>query len=189
MALKAKFEIVIDKAYHTTGNTGIMGDGSGQLTPSEILQRLRKTYGRANIQEIEAKLLHLNNPMDRSLPVEVMIRDIEDVQLFLLANLADNIELTDVQLCTHDLIKLSKIGGLYANATEMWNLKDMTIRQQRMEFKMHFIAEYEKMLAANGGTKMGQEGYGTGGAYSAIDDDGSSLAESIVHYSERATQA
>ena len=36
---------------------------------------------------------------------------------------------------------------------------------------------------------MGQEGYGTGGAYSAIDDDLSSLAESIVQYAERATQA
>ena len=47
MALKATFDQVIDKAYHTTGNTGIMGDGFGQLTPFEILQRLRKTYGRA----------------------------------------------------------------------------------------------------------------------------------------------
>ena len=36
---------------------------------------------------------------------------------------------------------------------------------------------------------MGQEGYGTGGAYSAIDDNVSSLAESIVHYEDRATQA
>ena len=84
MALKSISERVIDKAYHTTGNTGIMGDGFGQLTPFEILQRLRKTYGRANIQEIESKLLHLNNPIDRNLPVEVMIRDIEDVQRFLL---------------------------------------------------------------------------------------------------------
>ena len=50
MALKATFEIVIDKAYHTTGNNSIMGDGFGQLIPFEILQRLRKTYGRANIQ-------------------------------------------------------------------------------------------------------------------------------------------
>ena len=55
--------------------------------------------------------------------------------------------------------------------------------------KTHFIAEYEKMLAANGGTTMGQEGYGTGGAYSAIDDNVSSLAESIVYYEDRATQA
>ena len=166
-----------------------MGDDFGQLTPFKILQRLRKTYGRANIQEIEAKLLHLKNTMDRNLPVEVMIRDIEDVQRFLLAKPADNMELTDVQLCTHGLIKLSKIGGLYANSTARWNLKDRTIRQQWMEFKRHFIAEYEKMLATNGGTTMGQEGYGTGGAYSAIDDDLSSLAESIVQYAERTTQA
>ena len=85
--------------------------------------------------------------------------------------------------------KYIKTGGLYANATERWNLKDRTILQQWMEFKTHFIDEYEKMLAANGVTTMGQEGYGTGGAYSAIDDDGSSLAESIVQYEERATQA
>ena len=57
-----------------------------------------------------------------------------------------------------------------------------------MEFKTYFIEEYEKMLAANGGTTMGQEGYGTGGAYSAIDDDGSSLEERIVQYTEGATQ-
>ena len=66
-----------------------MGDGFGKLSPFDILQRLRKTYGRAKIQEIEAKLLLLNNPMDRNLPVEVMIRDIEDVQIFLLANPAE----------------------------------------------------------------------------------------------------
>ena len=130
MALKATFERVIDKAYHTTGNTGIMGDSFWQLTPFEIPQRLRKTYGRANIQEIEAKLLHLNNQTERNLPVEVTIRDIEDVQRFLLSNPTDNMELTDVQLCTHGLIKLSKTVGLYAIVTENWNLKDRTICQQ-----------------------------------------------------------
>ena len=172
MSLKSTFKRFIDKSYHTTSNTGIMGDGFGQLTPFEILQRLRKIYGWANIQEIEAKLLHLNNPVDRNLLVEVMIRDIEDIQRFLLANPADNMELTDVQLCTHGLINLSKIGGLYVNATERWNLKDRTIRQQWMEFKTHFIAKYEKMLAENGGTAMGQEGYRMVGAYNAIEDDG-----------------
>ena len=45
------------------------------------------------------------------------------------------------------------------------------------------------MLATNGGTTMGQEGYGIGGAYSVINEDGSSLSESIVQYVERATQA
>ena len=57
MALKATFERVIDKAYHTTGNTGIMGDGFGQLTPYDILQRLRKTYGRVYIQEISLLII------------------------------------------------------------------------------------------------------------------------------------
>ena len=126
--------------------------------------------------------------MDRNLPVEVMIRDIEDVQRFLLANPTGNMELTDVQLCTHGLIKLSKTGGLYSNATKRWNLKDRTICQQWMEFKTHFIAEYKKMLAENGGKTMGQEEYGTGGAYNAIEDDGSSLTESIVQYAKRTTQ-
>ena len=130
MALKATFERVIDKAYHTTGNTGIMGDGFGQFTPYNILQRLQKMYGLANIQEIEAKLLHLNSPMDRNLPVEVIIWDIEDVQRFLLSNPEDKMELTDVQLCTHGLIKLSKTRGLYAKATERWNQKELNIRQQ-----------------------------------------------------------
>ena len=50
MALESTFKRVIDKAYHINGNTGIMGDRFGQLTPFEILQKLRKTYGRANIQ-------------------------------------------------------------------------------------------------------------------------------------------
>ena len=169
MALKATFERVIDKSYHTTGNTGIMVDGFGQITLFEILQCLRKTYRRSNIQEVEANLLRLNNPMDRNLPVEVMIWYIEDVQRFLLSNPVDTIELTDVQLCNHGLIRLSKTGGLYAKSTERWNLRDRSIRQQWMEFKTHFIAEY--WLAANGGTTMGQEGYGTCGAYNAIDDD------------------
>ena len=45
------------------------------------------------------------------------------------------------------------------------------------------------MLAANGGTTMGQESYSTGGSYNAIENDGSSLAESIVQYAERSTTA
>ena len=98
-------------------------------------------------------------------------------------------ELTDVQLCTHGLIKLSKTGGLYTKATERWNLKDLQERQQWMEFKSHYIEEYEKMLAANGGNTKGQEGYSNASAYQAIEDVGSSLAHSIVQYAERATTA
>ena len=52
---------------------------------------------------------------------------------------------------------------------------------------MYFNDEYEKTHATDEGTTMGQEEYGTGGAYSVIDDDGSSLADIIVQYAERAT--
>ena len=58
-----------------------------------------------------------------------------------------------------------------------------------MEFKTHYIKEYEKMLATNGGNTMGQEGYGNTSAYQAVEDDGSSLSQSIVQYAERATTA
>ena len=89
--------------------------------------------------------------MDRNLPVEVMIRNIEDVQRFLLANPADKMELSNVKLCTHGLIKLSKTGALYAKAIKQWNQKDLQEQQQWMGFKTHYIEEYKKMLAANGG--------------------------------------
>ena len=45
------------------------------------------------------------------------------------------------------------------------------------------------MLAANGDNTMGQEGYGNAGAYNAVEDDGSLLAQSIVQYAERSTTA
>ena len=45
MVLKAIFERVIDKAYHTTGNTGIMCDGFGQLTPLRSSNAFEKHMG------------------------------------------------------------------------------------------------------------------------------------------------
>ena len=121
--------------------------------------------------------------MDRNLPIKVMIRNIEDVQRFMLATPADKMEQSDVQLCTHGLIKLSKTGGLYAKAIERWSIRDLHIRQNWREFKRVFIGEYEKMLAAGGGTTMTGEGYGGAGAYNAMEqEDASSLADSIVQY-------
>ena len=126
--------------------------------------------------------------MDRNLPIEVMIRDIEDVQRFMLATPADRMEQSDMQLCTHGLIKLSKTGGLYAKAMERWNIKDLHLQQNWREFKQHFIGEYEKMLTAGGGTTMASEGYG--GAYNAMEqEDASSLVGSIVQYAKRASAA
>ena len=42
-------------------------------------------------------------------------------------------------MITHTLIKLYKMGGLYAKTIECWNAKDRAIWQSWMEFKTHFI--------------------------------------------------
>ena len=50
MALKSTFERVIDKAYHTTGNTGIMGDGFGYSKSYRNFEKhmARRTSRRSN---------------------------------------------------------------------------------------------------------------------------------------------
>ena len=93
--------------------------------------------------------------MDTNLPMEAMIWDMEDVQRFLLSNLAKKMELTDAQLFTHGLIKLSKTGGLCGKAVEQWNKMDLLVHQQWMKFKTPSVDEYEKMLATGGGTTIG----------------------------------
>ena len=45
------------------------------------------------------------------------------------------------------------------------------------------------MLPPFAANTMGQEGYGNAGAYQGVEDDGYSLAQSIVQYAERATTA
>ena len=47
-------------------------------------------------------------------PVEVMLRGIEEVQLFLLANLGEELALKDPNLISYALINLTKTGGMYA---------------------------------------------------------------------------
>jgi hypothetical protein len=187
-ALKKMFERVIDSSFHTSGNAALMSTGFGTMTPPEIMARLRRLYGKATIHELERQLLILQQPMDRNNPVEMMLRGIEEVQMFLLADAEENQEMTEVQLIKYGLIKLSKTGGLYAEAIEHWNARDPKDRTAWVDFKTHMIEEYEKLLRESGGTTMGQEGYGA--AYNATEEtEDSSLAESIVKYAERATSA
>ena len=53
MALKATFERVIDKAYHTTGNTGIMGDSFGQLTHSRSSNASERPMGEQTYKKLK----------------------------------------------------------------------------------------------------------------------------------------
>jgi hypothetical protein len=187
-ALKNLFERVIDEAFHasaTATNMGLRGFGNDE--PPDILARLQRLYGKPSLHEVDENYKKLHDQMDRSLPPEVMLRGMEEIQLFLAQDPEGNKELSDVTLIQFALIKMSKTG-LYAKAIERWNVKDPPDRSTWQEFKSHVVAEYERMLREGGGPTFGQEGYGM--ANNAMDgDDTSSLAESIVQYAERATLA
>ena len=57
-------------------------------------------YGKPTVQELEGALKRLLNPMERNDPIEVMLRDIEDVQMFLLAHPEGDKEMSEPQLIT-----------------------------------------------------------------------------------------
>ena len=188
-ALTRILEVTIDVAYHA-GNTAMADKGFGKYTPVEVLQHLQQRYGLPSYGEIDQAMARLQEPMDRMQPIEVMLRQIEEVQMFLLASPEEGREHSDVTLIQYALIKLSKTGGMYTKALERWGAKPPEKRKTWSVFRKYMIWCYEKMLAENTGTTMGQEGYGAGGAFNAIaDDDASTLAETIVNYAERATAA
>ena len=54
--------------------------------------------------------------MDRNQLVEVMLRNTEKVQMFLMAHPDGDRELSDVNLIRYAMIKLSESCGLYTNA-------------------------------------------------------------------------
>jgi hypothetical protein len=79
-ALKTFFEWVINEAYHSsTTNTSIGLRGFGNDEPPAILSCLQLMYGRPSDSKTERLLLHLHEPMDCTLPIEVMLHQIEDV--------------------------------------------------------------------------------------------------------------
>jgi hypothetical protein len=188
-ALTTILEDTFDVAFHS-GGTALAERGFGTSTPQEILSRFQQNYGRPGYQEIKAALLRLNQPMDRMQPIEVMLRGIEEVQMFLLASPDEGRQLSEVNLIDHALIKLSETGGMYTKALETWNGRPAVDRKTWAQFREVMVRQYEKMLAEGAGTTISQEGWGA--AYNAIgpsDDDANSLTESIVKYAERATLA
>jgi hypothetical protein len=119
-ALTTILEDAFDVAFHS-GGTALAKRGFGTATPPEVLARFQKNYGKPGYQEIKAALLRLTQPMDRMQPIEVMLRGIEEVQMFLLASPDEGRQLSEVNLSDHALIKLSKTGGMYTKALETWN--------------------------------------------------------------------
>ena len=85
MVLTKTFEDVIDPTLHT-GSHGLETRGFGDTKPYDVLAHIHSLYGKPSLTELEDALLRLNEPMNRSHPIEVMLRGIEEVQIFLLAN-------------------------------------------------------------------------------------------------------
>ena len=72
LTLVAIIECAIDTAYHT-GATVMGATGFGPLTAPQIISRMQLNYGKTGIGEIKKELLRLNEPMDRNMPIEVML--------------------------------------------------------------------------------------------------------------------
>ena len=112
--------LLLGPAFHT-GSCGLATRGYGNKNPYDVLSHIHSLYGKPSLTELEGALLRLNEPMNRSHPIEVMLRVIEEVQIFLLSNPEEDRQLSETNLIGYALIKLSKCGGMYAKALERWN--------------------------------------------------------------------
>ena len=187
--LRTTFERCIDKNYHSSTSGGMGQRGFGNDQPRDISKRLMTLYGKPTVHELEGALKRLLDPMERNDPIEVMLRDIEDVQMFLLAHPEGDKEMSEPQLIDYAMIKLSKTGGLYSKGMTRWRQREPNERKKWTDFVPFMVKEYERLQTELGGTTLGQEGYGNAfmGAENTPDDDGSSLAASVVEYVEKAS--
>ena len=96
--------------------------------------------------------------MDRNMPIEVMLRSLEEVQMFLLASTEEHRELTEVNLIDHALIKLSETGGFYTKVLEKWNGRLVADQRKWANFRTVMVGKYNRMLAEGSGTTIHQEG-------------------------------
>jgi len=125
--------------------------------------------------------------MDWLQPAEVMLRGVEEVQLFLLSNPDEHRQLPDALMISYTLIKIANTG-LYAKALECWHGRTITERRQWSDFCPLFVHEYEHILHAGSVPSMQQEGYGSAFHAMGMDDDNDEpIVKSIVHFSEKAS--
>ena len=95
--------------------------------------------------------------MNRSHPIEVMLRGVEEVQIFLITNTEKDRQLSEPNLIGYALLKLSNCGGMYAKALERWNKVLRKNTKKWAIFRKDMINEYELKITEGGGTIMGQE--------------------------------
>ena len=112
--LRQIFEKAINTAYHSGGmtNTVMARQGFGNNKPPAILKFLKILCGTPCLQELDHAFTFFHDPMDCNQQVEVMLRTTEEVQMFLMAHPDGDRKLSDVNLISEAMIKLSKCGCL-----------------------------------------------------------------------------
>ena len=90
-----------------------------------------------------------------------MLLTTEEVQMFLMAHSDGRRKLSDVNLISYAIIKLSKYGGLYTKTIERWQSNTKSEKRIWENFHQNLIADCENILPERGGTTLGQEWYGT----------------------------
>ena len=155
MVLTKTFEDVINPAFHTVSR-GLATRGFGNTNPYDVLAHIHSLYGKPSLTELEGALLRLNEPMNRSYPIELMLRGIEEFRIFPLVNPEEYHQLSEPYLIGYALIKLSKCEDMYANSLERWNKVLPKNRKKWAIYCKHIINEYEMMITDGGGSTMGQ---------------------------------
>ena len=178
------FERVIPVIYHLGGTAMGIG-GFGTQTAYQIKEALRSRFGTPTDAEMKEALVKMETPMIRDEPIEVVLRMMEEVQLFLLAHPEGGHEMTEVQLIRNVIMKMRDLGGLWTRPLEKWLIEPVLTRQTWTYFKTFMVTKYEEMLTARGGsTTLGDDGYAAYNAYGVEDTE---LTENVVRYAEQAT--
>ena len=77
-------------------------------------------------------------------PIKVLLRRIEEVQIFLLEKPDKGRQLSEVNIIDHDLNKLSKTGGMYVKALNNWNWLTPDERKTWFQLRKVMGDQYEK---------------------------------------------
>ena len=107
--------------------------------------------------------------------------------MFLMAHPGGDCELSNINIISYAMIKLSKCGGLYTKSIEKWQSNTKEDKNIWANLCQHSIAEYEKLLSQVRVTTLGQEGYGTTFNSTEATMDKSYIIKLIVRYVESAT--
>ena len=168
-------------------NTGMARRWFGNDKPPATLERLNILYGTPSLQYLDHTLLRLHDKMYHKQTVYVMLYTTEEVKIPLMSHPYGYCKLSDANVISYAMIKLSNFGGIYNKAIERWQSNTKEDKNIWEKFRQHLIVEYENLLAEGVGTTLGQEGYGMEFNSTESTMDKSSINESIVRYAERAT--